>query len=361
MPSASLPEWFLCVDAGGTSCKVAVASSLDHGTVWTAIGGPCNVKAVGPKGAIAIILAAARQALSKIPELDFSTDASPPPPLPARFFSRVWLGLAGVLHPRDIDEIAPHAQEAFGIAGGDPALRISNDGFLLAAPSLAMDHIDSTIALVAGTGSVNLVFRKVGGEIQLSGMSGGWGYLLGDEGSAFAVGRLAMRCLLSDYDARTTTSLRDQGRTEAPPLLPFYAALLTALKVPDAATMVDKTYSDSDELERKLWVASGSQTVYDFAFDRILDVDEASRSTAMDIVREAVLPIVETVISLIGNGSKIDPQRTLLSLGGGMWSAEGYRRLLWDGLRARGTEFAEVRFVASAAEEGARALRAQAA
>ena len=30
------------------------------------------------------------------------------------------------------------------------------DGFLLAAPSLAMDHIDSTIALVAGTGSVNL-------------------------------------------------------------------------------------------------------------------------------------------------------------------------------------------------------------
>jgi hypothetical protein len=83
-------------------------------------------KAVGPKGAIAIILAAARQALSKIPELDFSTDASPPPPLPARFFSRVWLGLAGVLHPRDIDEIAPHAQEAFGIAGGDPALRISN-------------------------------------------------------------------------------------------------------------------------------------------------------------------------------------------------------------------------------------------
>lgn len=72
------------------------------------------------------------------------------------------------------------------------------DGFLLAAPSLAMDHIDSTIALVAGTGSVNLgersyslfsflhavytkrsssVFRKVEGEIQLTGMSGGWGYL----------------------------------------------------------------------------------------------------------------------------------------------------------------------------------------
>ena len=85
-----------------------------------------NRKAVGPKGAVAIILAAARRALANIPGLDFSADASPPPPLPARFFSRVWLGLAGVLHQRDIDEIAPHAQEAFGIAGGDPALRISN-------------------------------------------------------------------------------------------------------------------------------------------------------------------------------------------------------------------------------------------
>lgn len=184
---------------------------------------------------------------------------------------------------------------------------------------------------------------------------------LGDEGSAFAVGRLAMRRLLFNYDARTTISLRDQGRHEPSPLLPFYAALLAALNVPDAATMVDKTYSDSDELERKLWIAGGSQTVYDFAFDRVPDVDEASRSTAREIVREAVLPIIETVISLIGNGSKIDPQRTLLSLGGGMWSAEGYRRLLLDGLQARGTEFAEVRFVQSAAEEGARALRAQAA
>lgn len=94
-----------------------------HRSDWPRI----NRKAVAPKGAIAIIIAAVRQALSKIPELDFSANAgTPPPPLPATFFSRVWLGLAGVLHQRDIDEIAPHAQEAFGIAAGDPALRISN-------------------------------------------------------------------------------------------------------------------------------------------------------------------------------------------------------------------------------------------
>ncbi|GAA5862069.1 hypothetical protein JCM3774_006160 [Rhodotorula dairenensis] len=362
MPSARLPpEWFLCVDAGGTSCKVAVASSLNS-KVYTAIGGPCNVKAIGSRGAIRVILTAVRQALAKIPDLDFSANESPPPPpLPTRFFSRVWLGLAGVLHKRDIEEIAPHAQEAFGFEAGDPALKISNDGYLLAAPSLALDKIDSTVALVAGTGSVNLVFRKVAGEIQLSGMSGGWGYLLGDEGSAFAVGRLAMRRLLTDYDARSTVNLRDHRRNEAPPLLAIYTALLARLQVPDAATMVDKTYSDCDELERKLWIASGSQTVYDFAFSRVPDVDEASRTIAMEIVRDAITPVVQTVVTLTGNDTDVDPQRTLLSLGGGMWSAEGYRALLLERLQAEGVVFAEVRFVESAAEEGVRALRARAA
>lgn len=163
-----------------------------------------------------------QQALARIPDLDFCAEGSPPSPIPTKFFSRVWLGLAGVLHKRDIEEIAPQIQAAFGFAPGDSALQISNgasfsrpftveqlrgaqrtesapmpDGYLLAAPSLALEHIDSTVALVAGTGSVNLgrssgacvwlslltsflflpVFRKVAGKIQLGGMSGGWGYL----------------------------------------------------------------------------------------------------------------------------------------------------------------------------------------
>lgn len=43
MPATKLPpEWFLCVDAGGTSCKVAVASSLDS-KVFAGTSGPCNV------------------------------------------------------------------------------------------------------------------------------------------------------------------------------------------------------------------------------------------------------------------------------------------------------------------------------
>lgn len=169
-----------------------------------------------------------------------------------------------------------------------------------------------------------------------------------------------MRRLLMDYDARATSVLRAPG-SSPPSLLPLFIALLARLGVADAATMVDKTYSDSNELERKLWIAGGSQVVYDFAFDRIPGVDPPSRQIAQEVVQEAVAPIIETVLSLIAKGSDIDPARTLLSLGGGMWSAEGYRALLLQGVKQRGVTFAEVRLVESAAEEGAMALRAQAA
>lgn len=86
----------------------------------------CCRKAIGPKGAIAVILKAVQRALANIPELDFDAHADPPPPLPARFFSRVWLGLAGVLHEKDISDIAPFARDAFGFSEGDTALRITN-------------------------------------------------------------------------------------------------------------------------------------------------------------------------------------------------------------------------------------------
>jgi glucosamine kinase len=55
--------------------------------------------------------------------------------------------------------------------------------------------LDDGIALVCGTGSV-AVGRYQGREVQ----SGGWGYLLGDEGSGYWVVRAALRVLLERRD-----------------------------------------------------------------------------------------------------------------------------------------------------------------
>ncbi|GAA5839213.1 hypothetical protein JCM9279_002629 [Rhodotorula babjevae] len=371
MPSVDLPRWHLCVDGGGTAVKVVVAS--DQGHLSSATGGPCNVKSVGPDVALATILAATRKALHQIPDLSLPHNAhhdhlSPP----AGFFSSVWLALAGILHQSDIDAFAPLAGPAFGFLPQDPALRITNDGQLLGAPCLVLPHVDSAIALVAGTGSVALAFAKEpsGLELRLTGVDGGWGYLLGDEGSGFAVGRIAVRRLLAAHDAATTSCLRNPAASP-PVLLPLFADLLSTFRVADAAELVDRTYADhslptdavppsftSSESNRKLWMAAAAPIVLAHAFDSS-PVDAPSASVARSIVEAAVAPLVDAVERLVGK--HVDPRRALLSLGGGMWRAGGYRDLLVQGLEGRGLVFAEVVVVESAAAEGARALCAQAA
>ncbi|GAA5891501.1 hypothetical protein JCM8208_007304 [Rhodotorula glutinis] len=371
MPSVDLPRWHLCVDGGGTAVKVVVAS--DQGHLSSATSGPCNVKSVGPQGALATILVATRRALHQIPDLSLSHDNHDDSRFPpAGFFTSVWLALAGILHQSDIDAFAPLAGPAFGFLPRDPALRITNDGQLLGAPCLVMPHVDSAIALVAGTGSVALAFAKEpsGLELKLIGVDGGWGYLLGDEGSGFAVGRIAVRRLLAAHDAATTASLRDPAASR-PPLLPLFANLLSTFRVDDAAGLVDRTYADhslptdavprsvtSSESNRKLWMAAAAPVVLAHAFDP-LSVDDESARVARSVVEEAIAPLVDAVERLVGE--HVDPSRALLSLGGGMWRAGGYRDLLVKGLERRGLRFAEVAAVESAAAEGARALCAQAA
>ncbi|GAA5940288.1 hypothetical protein JCM3775_004421 [Rhodotorula graminis] len=371
MPSVALPRWYLCVDGGGTAVKVVVAS--DQGHLSSATGGPCNVKSVGPQVALATILAATRKALHQIPDLSLPYDHRREPLFPpAGFFTRVWLALAGILHQSDIDAFAPLAGPAFGFVPGDPALRITNDGQLLGAPCLVMPHVDSAVALVAGTGSVALAFAKEpsGLELRLNGVDGGWGYLLGDEGSGFAIGRIAIRRLLAAHDAATTASLRNPSA--APPTFPtLFKNLLEMFGVADAAELVDRTYADhslptdavppsftSSESNRKLWMASAAPVVLTHAFASP-PINPASTRVARSIVEEAIAPLVDAVTRLVGE--YIDPRRALLSLGGGMWRAGGYRDLLVQGLEARGLRFAEVVVVESAAAEGARALCAQAA
>ncbi|GAA6037681.1 hypothetical protein JCM8097_002282 [Rhodosporidiobolus ruineniae] len=356
MPSIDTPRWVLCIDGGGTACKAVAASTA--GVVVRGIAGACNVKTVGHQAAIAAILAATSSALAQ-------ADLPPPPP---GFFSRVWLGLAGVLHQADIDAFAPYAQEAFGFAPGDSALRISNDGHLLASPCLRLEGVDSAVAIVAGTGSVGLAFRKSDGQAELVGRSGGWGYLLGDEGSGYAVARLAITRLLADDDARVSASLAHPAALSLP-CPTIFSALLSHLDVPDAAALIDVTYSGEAlrnaasftlaETHRKVWVAEAARVVFSFAYEQP-DVDAASQGIALSILAEAVAPLVGTVERLVGKRTTVVPERAVLSLGGGMWKAEGYRRLLLDGLREKGIVFGGgVRVAESAAEEGALALKAQ--
>lgn len=157
---------FLGIDGGGTGCRAAVANAagiiIGHGEA-----GPANI-ASDPEGALANILAAAHAALAAVDGAKEATDI------------RAGLGLAGANASGAADWLAERLP--FG------RVRIVTDA--IAAVKGALGDDDGIVAAL-GTGSV--FARQRAGVIR---QIGGWGFVLGDEGSGAALGRMILaRCL----------------------------------------------------------------------------------------------------------------------------------------------------------------------
>lgn len=182
-------------------------------------------------------------------------------------------------------------------------------------------------------------------------------YRIGDEGSAFFVGKLAMRRLMLADDASQSQSLNNESPN---PLLPIFNSLLERLGVSSPEEMIDRIYSDQSastfstaEISRKLWIADASRVIFDYAFST--SVDEDSRKLAISILEEAISPLVEATIRL---SKGFNPSTSLLALGGGLWGSTGYSEMLLEKLRERKIEFSKVTVVKAASVEGAKALLA---
>ncbi len=159
------------VDAGGTSTAVACSGG---GTADAAYrGGPANASSQGTVAAAAAIVAAVRACAG-----DRTPDA-------------VFVAAAGAGR----DAVADGLHAALARAFGAPTrVRVEDDtrvALRAAIPS------GPGIVLVAGTGSVAYA-ETDDARVRV----GGAGYLLGDEGSAFAIGMAAVRALARAYDGR---------------------------------------------------------------------------------------------------------------------------------------------------------------
>ncbi len=158
------------IDAGGTTTVAAV--SRDGAFVREARGAAANVTTLGVAAAAAVIVATMRAAL-----LDLPPDA-------------VYIGAAGAARPaiaRALEAAVAHAFPAAHIVVGDDAL-IALRGAIPSGPGSV---------LIAGTGSI--AYARNGEQ---SARAGGHGHLLGDEGSAFAIGWAALRLYTRVLDGR---------------------------------------------------------------------------------------------------------------------------------------------------------------
>ena len=86
--------------------------------------------------------------------------------------------------------------------------------------------------------------------------------------------------------------------------------------------------------------------------------DVASRSEALTLARMAIRPMVDLTLALLGDRTKVRPERSVLSLGGGLMMSKGYRGMLLDGLKKEGVEWRFVQVVNDAAGAGALGLAA---
>ena len=178
---------FLGVDGGGTS-TIAWLGTSGSRVLGRGKAGPSNAKAVGEE--------VAHRALTWAISAAFADADLPPEPAAFACF-----GLAGFDRPDDKKLLARWVEKA------QWAERSSfvTDGDLVVAAGTPAGY---GIGVIAGTGSIAVGTAPDGRKAR----AGGWGHLIGDEGSAYRVVLDALRIVVRRHDGR-------EPRREAPDAL----------------------------------------------------------------------------------------------------------------------------------------------
>ncbi|WP_310122825.1 BadF/BadG/BcrA/BcrD ATPase family protein [Agrococcus sp. BE272] len=197
----------LGVDAGGTSTRAAIADGEGR-LLGRSVATAGNLDDGGPSGVAAAVMAATRSALEVT---GIGADAT---------FDAVFLGVAGVVSAADRRAVL----DALPTAGVAPRerIRIDHDCRVALAGGLAGRP---GIVVIAGTGSA--AFGVDGGGARWR--SGGWGALVGDEGSSYSIAVEALRAVVRAVDGRG-------------PSTALQAAMLGALQVQDPDDLLHRLH-----------------------------------------------------------------------------------------------------------------------
>ena len=170
--------YVLGIDAGGTKTVCLLADSRGR-TLAEARGGGANLQAHGELEVEKVLHQVMTAALGGAPD---DRDIRP---------AAICLGIAGVDRPQDAEAVRGIMQRI----GWKARTLVVNDA-LVALAAGAGD--EPGVVIIAGTGSIaygrNAADRAA--------RAGGWGYLLGDEGSGFWIGRRALSAIVRAADGR---------------------------------------------------------------------------------------------------------------------------------------------------------------
>jgi N-acetylglucosamine kinase-like BadF-type ATPase len=169
----------LGIDAGGTKTVCLLADARGRVLAEARAGG-ANLQAAGELEVEKVLHLVMEEAVG---ERDIRPDA-------------ICLGIAGVDRPGDAEAVRGIMRRI----GFKSRTLVVNDA-LIALVAGAGD--DPGVVIVAGTGSI-AYGRDAAGR---AARAGGWGYLLGDEGGGFWIGRAALSAVVRQFDGRGPATL----------------------------------------------------------------------------------------------------------------------------------------------------------
>lgn len=287
---ASAP-FVLGIDGGGTS-TIAWLGQGRGNVVGRGVAGPSNVKAVGTEAARAAIDAAIGRAFA---------DAS----LERRPVLAACMGLAGFGRVEDQELLRTWSQES---SWAERLLPVT-DGDLVLAAGTPAGH---GIAVIAGTGSI-AVGRKPGGA---TARAGGWGYLVGDEGSGYRVVLNALTLVMRRADGREPLDGAVSHLTRR---------LLDALNVDEPSCIVPLIYDPGFTRTRISALAPA-----------VVMAAEEEPMLARRLLEPAGRELSELVLAVCRQLDWDDPTLPLALAGGFLLAAPPVRRSLVDHLERQG-------------------------
>ena len=254
----------LGIDAGGTKTVCLLADAEGH-VISTARGGGANLQASGELQVEKVLHAVMEEALGE-------RDVQP---------AAICLGIAGVDRESDADAVRGIMRRI----GLKARTLVVNDA-LIALVAGAGDN--PGVVIVAGTGSIAYGRDATGRAAR----SGGWGYVLGDEGGGFWIGRAALNAVVRQFDGRGPVTLLTER-------------VLTAMSLDRPTDLIHAIYAGGPHR----YAIAGIAPVVQQAAD-------AGDAVAADIVSRAGIELAAAATSVITRlEMRGDPFPTLLAGG----------------------------------------------
>lgn len=236
-------RYWIGVDGGGSK-TIALVAGADGAILGRGESGSSNYRAVGIESACTALDRALAEA--------FANAGLPPDP---QSIQMACFGLAGVYRPKDEAPLQDWAGRKWP---GMPS-RFTSDARLVLAAGTPQDW---GIGVICGTGSI-VYGRSAQGQTE---RAGGWGYLLGDEGSGYDIGRSALRSVAKAADGRgpqtaLTGIILNHWSLETPPdLIGYvYRPEVSKMDIAGLAVLVERAALHGDPVAQEILRQAGSE------------------------------------------------------------------------------------------------------